>query len=95
MKAAVLYGEHELPKYETVPDPVAGKGELLVKVEATGWNLEAPTESFSSNLDGVFAQPAGRLDRLLLNLHFDNSHRRLADVNNLMGHLGVSPADTA
>lgn len=38
MKAAVLYGEQELPKYETVPDPVAGKGELLIKVEATGVN---------------------------------------------------------
>jgi NADPH2:quinone reductase len=38
MQAAVLYSEHEFPKYETVPDPVAGKGELLVKVEATGVN---------------------------------------------------------
>jgi hypothetical protein len=36
MQAAVLYGEHELPQYETVPDPVAGKSELLVKVEAAG-----------------------------------------------------------
>ena len=38
MRAAVLHGEHELPKYETVSDPVAGKHELLVKVEAIGVN---------------------------------------------------------
>ncbi len=36
MKAAVLHNFGEPPRYEDFPDPVAGEGELLVRVKAVG-----------------------------------------------------------
>jgi NADPH2:quinone reductase len=38
MRATVLLQEHEFPRLQSVPDPVPGESELLVKVEAAGVN---------------------------------------------------------